>query len=101
MGRVSKGIWSLVFQQIPQVGILLFQKSSSIPEMDELISPELSELYERSGSTTDANKIYSPDLSSWETISSDYLGKIDEREGGSSFREALTILPSMYFLTSW
>jgi len=39
-------------------GILLFQKASSIPERVELISTELLELYERSESKTDANKIY-------------------------------------------
>jgi hypothetical protein len=47
-----------------QVGTLLFKNSSLISERAELISSEFYELNERSASMTDANKIYSSDLSS-------------------------------------
>jgi hypothetical protein len=52
----------LVLKQIEQVGTLLFQKSSSIPESVELISPEdfeSCELSDTSESKTRANKFYS------------------------------------------
>ena len=66
----------LVLKQIEQVGILLFQKSSSIPESVELISAEDFESYElndASESKTRANKFYSSFLFIFEMISSDYL----------------------------
>jgi len=51
-----------VLKQIEQVGTLLFQKSSSIPESVELISAEdfeSYELYDASESKIRANKFYS------------------------------------------
>ena len=66
----------MVLKQIEQVGTLLFQKSSSIPESVELISAEDFESYElndASESKTRANKFYSSFLFIFEMISSDYL----------------------------
>jgi len=66
----------LVLKQIEQVGTLLFQKSSSIPESVELISAEdleCCELNEKSESKTRANKFYSSFLFIFEMISSDYF----------------------------
>ena len=75
----------MVLKQIEQVGTLLFQKSSSIPESVELISAEDFESYESSEraelrsfndaseSKTRANKFYSSFLFIFEMISSDYL----------------------------
>ena len=65
-----------MLKQIEQVGTLLFQKSSSIPESVELISAEDFESYElnnASESKTRANKFYSSFLFIFEMISSDYL----------------------------
>lgn len=47
-----------------QEGNLLFKNSSLTSERAELISSEFYELNVRSASITDANKIYSSDLSS-------------------------------------
>jgi hypothetical protein len=66
----------LVLKQIEQVGTLLFQKSSSIPESVELISPEdfeSCELNDTSESKTLANKFYSSFLLIFGMISSDYF----------------------------
>ena len=63
-------------KQIEQVGTLLFQKSSSIPESVELISAEdfeSCELYDASESKTRANKFFSSFLFIFGMISSDYF----------------------------
>ena len=74
-----------MLKQIEQVGTLLFQKSSSIPESVELISAEDFEIYESSEwaelrsfydaseSKTRANKFFSSFLFIFGMISSDYL----------------------------
>jgi len=66
----------LVLKQIEQVGTLLFQKSSSIPESVELISAEDLECYElndTSESNTRVNKFYSSFLFIFGIISSNYF----------------------------
>jgi len=73
---VDGGRSLLVLKQIEQVGILLFQKSSSIPESVELISPEELECYElndTSESNTRVNKFYSSFLFIFGIISSNYF----------------------------
>ncbi|MFN7880894.1 MAG: hypothetical protein ACK5NI_00110 [bacterium] len=75
----------LVLKQIEQVGTLLFQKSSSIPESVELISPEdfescesseraeLRSFNDTSESNTRVNKFYSSFLFIFGIISSNYF----------------------------
>jgi hypothetical protein len=65
-----------LFKHIEQVGTLLFQNSSSIPESVELISPEeleFKELYDKSESKTRVNKFYSSFLFIFGMISFDYF----------------------------
>ena len=98
---VSFGRSVLVSKQMQHVGTLLLQKSSSIPERVELISPELLELSERFWSMTVGNRI-SLAARFFEGITSvDDFWNIDEREGEPALKSPRSSFLSTYLLISW